>query len=411
MTATATSNTTTSPQIDHAKFKEIDTEQFFDSFLCDYSENYDCGYQEGDYPQWQVSIGQVPREVEELVQFETVDKKGKEYEDLGYLDIQRETSTEDHGEDGGNSAEILLITDPIPADAYDFLPMEQPYRFMLSGSAGWPSYCDDESDGHFNGTMALIPDDQELIEKLEKEHNDRIAREIHGHFAVKAREMLSLRTEDILLCRAEIDILNRAYAKALSEKAKNAAETESNAPESQVAMTTKPFTNDQDDNVPALAGIVTEIVRLDAVGHGDTAYLHMEGDYHDLCQDIAHNVKACLCDTGFVSGVWCVGGVPDAREVVIVINEELDDQKDGALSINDQGGIVWRPRHQIAHNFQSETDQIIAASDPWHLIEELMGVEPCEKWRTLAQHLSIQPKIAKVSERMVISEIIFEPQD
>ena len=136
----------------------------------------------------------------------------------------------------------------------------------------------------------------------------------------------------------------------------------------------------------------------------------MAGEYETLCREIAANVQNQINGAGYVSGVWGVGGVPGACEVVLVINEHLDDQVDGAISINNAGEITWRPRRNQSHHFQSETDQIMAAADPWRLIEDLLGFAISEKWQALAARLHIQPKITNVSERMNISEIKFEKQ-
>ena len=64
----------------------------------------------------------------------------------------------------------------------------------------------------------------------------------------------------------------------------------------------------------------------------------------------------------------------------------------------------------MSHTFSSETDQLMAATDPWRLIEELLGFSITEKWQALADRLKINPKLTKVSERVNVAEIEFERQ-
>ena len=390
------------PKTENEFFKALADSNVIDTFLYEYAETNECNFADAAYPQWDISIGQVPREISEFIELETPDKDGEAYDDLGSLDVHIEDSTEDHGEDGGASSQVLLITEPIPADAYDNFQMPWPYRFMASGTISWPSYCDDESDGWFNGQIALIPDDADLMGKLEAEHHDAVAKEIHSQFAEKVRQILRMRPQDVLLCGKEIEALNRSYARALKP-----AEEKDGQPEPRVKITSESATTAGQDPYSIIAA---QVAKLKALPVGETAYLNMEGDYHEMCQDIASAVQAQVDGFAYVSGVWGVGGIPDAREVILVINPELDDQKDGAMSINDEGKITWRPRHNQSYVFQSETDQIIASSDPWRLIEDLLGLGASERWSNLAQRLSIAPKLTKVSERMIISEIEFERQ-
>lgn len=385
-------------------FDDIDGSTIADLFMCDYIELNDYDQQHGTYAKWTVDIGQLPRELSDLIEFSEPDATGEEYEDLGEIEDSWEDCTEDHGEDGGCSNEILLITSVIPKDAYDDVPMPWPYRLVISGCATYPSYCDDESDGYMHGTICLIPDDEDLIEKLEQEHADSVATEIHRQFVDHTRNILALRPQDVLLCKKELETLNRAYAKALSAAA--VSKNDSDIDKTQIEAGQSVSAQESD----VLSPVIAQVSRLSDLPDGETAYLHMPGDYHDLCKDIADNIQNSIGEAGYVSGVWGVGGIPDGHEVVLVINKERNDELDGAMSINSAGRITWRPRRSMSHTFSSETDQLMAATDPWRLIEELLGFSITEKWQALADRLKINPKLTKVSERVNVAEIEFERQ-
>lgn len=342
-----------------------------------------------------LNISNFPRDVSECME------DADDYEEM-------DTSSDDSCQ---YNTEIFVLSEIYQPGTHDSIRASAPYRVLLTGNVTLPEYCDDESDGSFYGTIAIIYNsDQTTIDKMRAQYRIDAADSVVGGFIGKSRNIkIALKAcsyPRLFDVRNVLREYGQIYAARINDETHSNKEIQAAAAQYDATdIATAGDSTNQASSCISVASIIQNALQCHDIPHGDTLYFPGD-DTHEVLKDTYDSITNTLANAKLdveLKSVWGIGGT-DIFEALLFI-----PSLEGTRLVISAKDIELQLFAVQTIQFQSDTDQIMASIDPSAFLVPLLGVEKSIALLRVCQQLGLVLDIPEITQQVFVEKLIFTP--